>query len=336
MRRSSAAWRWLSALLLLVGVAAFIDLGRLWLELQRLPAWLVLPAFVLTVFQIALSAWRWRYTAGRLGLGLSFWQAFREYYLASFLNQVLPGGVMGDVGRAWRHSRQTERKRGAVHAVLIERLSGQLALMLLVLWALAWLVDSDRLAGPGPGTWSETPGIMIVVAVLVAGVCVVRWLGARDDRLGRYLRQLVTDVGKGLAGWRVLPVQLVSSLLVLASYLALFLLLAYEAGYLENPGSGYLLTALCSFLLLSMVIPVTVAGWGVREGAAAVLWPLAGLPEEQGVALSVGYGVLVLLCSLPGLTVVLMDRAESRRTQPMAPMGAVRKTPDQTAYHCPD
>ncbi len=69
-----------------------------------------------------------------------------------------------------------------------------------------------------------------------------------------------------------------------------------------NMGAVHTMTtlALSSLLLLAMVIPVTVAGWGLREGVAAVLWPLAGLPVEQGVALSVGYGLTILLSSLPG------------------------------------
>ena len=102
----------------------------------------------------------------------------------------------------------------------------------------------------------------------------------------------------------MLPLQIASSFLVVASYLGVFWLLAFSA---HDASQGSLtstqmltLLALCSLLLLAMAVPLTVAGWGVREGAAAVLWPLAGLPAEQGVALSVGYGLTVLLSSLPG------------------------------------
>ena len=53
--------------------------------------------------------------------------AVREYYLAMFLNQVLPGGVLGDVTRAWRHARLEDTGR-AVRAVVFERASGQLVM----------------------------------------------------------------------------------------------------------------------------------------------------------------------------------------------------------------
>ncbi len=325
MRQVAALWRWLMAFLLLAGLALFLDLDRLWLELQRLPASLLLPVLALTVFQVGLSAWRWRYTAKRLGLQMSYSRAFREYYLASFLNQVLPGGVMGDAGRAWRHSRETDKKLGAVHAVIIERLSGQFALFLVVAWAVAWLSESGRFSPNLSVGW-------LLPVVAIGSLAVGLWGMRSKNRAGRYIRRLCKDLSQTLFGWQVLPIQLGTSLLVLGSYLAVFFLLAQQAGYIEREGSGFLMLALCSLLLLSMVIPLTVAGWGVREGAAAVLWPLAGLPAEQGVALSVAYGVLVLISSFPGLAVLL------RRQSPVGVKNGNRltKTPGQTTYRCPD
>ncbi|NNM34814.1 MAG: UPF0104 family protein, partial [Gemmatimonadetes bacterium] len=51
--------------------------------------------------------------------------------------------------------------------------------------------------------------------------------------------------------------------------------------------------------------PISVAGWGLREGAAALLWSAAGLTTAEGVAVSVAYGLIVLLSTLPGLAVLL-------------------------------
>ncbi|MBC7183850.1 MAG: flippase-like domain-containing protein, partial [Marinobacter sp.] len=126
------------------------------------------------------------------------------------------------------------------------------------------------------------------------------WLAFRLGWAG-YLRRLRGDLSRALLRWPALPVQLGSSLLVLASYLGVFLFLAAGAGYLNSVETALVIAALGSMLLLSMVIPLTVAGWGIRESAAAILWPLAGLPAEQGVALSVGYGALVFVSSMPGL-----------------------------------
>src|SRR5690554_7422355 len=127
--------RWAATLIILVLVLRFVALPGLITRLRSIPPSLIALALAVSVLQVVLSAWRWRYPAGRLGVSVPMTLAVREYYLATFLNQVLPGGVMGDVNRAWRHSRVHSQGTGersgnlsAVHAVVLERLSGQLVL----------------------------------------------------------------------------------------------------------------------------------------------------------------------------------------------------------------
>jgi hypothetical protein len=103
-------------------------------------------------------------------------------------------------------------------------------------------------------------------------------------------------------------VQVGTSVLVFLTYMAVFMLMATGMDLFADGTPWLLVVALCPLLLLAMVMPVTVSGWGVREGVAAILWPLVGLPAEQGVALSVGYGAAVFLVSLPGALALLVRR----------------------------
>ena len=58
----------------------------------------------------------------------SFFGAAFIFILPILLNQVLPGGVTGDVSRAWRHARTDAPAGPAVRAVVLERLSGQVVM----------------------------------------------------------------------------------------------------------------------------------------------------------------------------------------------------------------
>ncbi|WP_417566862.1 lysylphosphatidylglycerol synthase transmembrane domain-containing protein [Marinobacter sp.] len=307
-RTARLAARWLFTALLVGLVVWSVDGSALWQELGRISPFVLLPAFALTVLQVALSAWRWRYTVERLGLSLPLSAAIREYYLATFLNQVLPGGVLGDVNRAWRHGREAGERLSAMHGVAIERLSGQLVLALAVVVSVSWLFQAGQFAPRAieNGLWVVT-GIAFLAftawAALRTGLS-----GGLLKGLADYLRLLRRDLFQSLLRWPVLPVQIGSSLLVLASYLGVFLCLAWGAGYLNSLEAAAVIVALGSILLLSMVIPLTLAGWGIREGAAAVVWPMVGLPAEQGVALSVGYGALVLVSSLPGMVFIVVGK----------------------------
>ena len=284
-----------------------------WLEPQTLaaafaapePIWLV-AALVLSFPQVTLSAWRWRLTANRLGAPLRFGEALREYYVATFLNQILPGGVMGDAARAWRHARlsRTEAMEGAPvglaawHAVLIERASGQLALLLVVLATL--LVSSElqtasvRLFAPPAG--DSNPSVLLALALLLALVGMALWRGR--GHVARFRRA----VQEALLARDVFLRQLIASLLIVASYVGVYLCCMRMIG-IDTP----LATAapLVPWVLLAMAIPLSIAGWGVREGAAALVWQAAGLDPAQGVAISISYGVVILLSSLPGALMLL-------------------------------
>jgi uncharacterized membrane protein YbhN (UPF0104 family) len=308
--RLRLALRWALTVALLAVLFWQLDIKAVAGTLSAISLWMLLPIGGLVVLQVVVSAWRWRYTASALGLAISPGLAFREYYLATCLNQILPGGVVGDINRAWRQGLRSGEKVTALHSVMIERLSGQLLLGLAAfMGAVLYFPQTLRLSGADSAAWLISLAVVLVVAA-----------GLLQGRVRRYLAALRKDLRRSLLGWPQLPVQIFSSALVLGGYLGVFLVLGAGQGNWAGTGSVGLLLALSMILLLAMVVPLTVAGWGVREGAAAILWPLVGLPAEQGVALSVGYGVVNLLWSVPGGLLVFTGPGE---------------TPDQTTYRSP-
>ena len=290
---------------LLVAVALWVEPAAVLAEVTRLaPEW-VLAALAVSVLQVMLSAWRWQFTADRVDVPLRFRYALREYYLALLVNQLLPGGVLGDAGRAHRHARQAASKGSAWRAVVIERASGQMAVALLTLVA---LLTSPLWHAALGGT-----GLLVLAAGVVALVLVVAALGIwcrreRGPTLPSWCVALGRDVRRGLLERRVWPLQLASSLAIVISY-GLVMVCAARAIGSEMPALDIL--ALAPVLLLAMLVPLSIAGWGLREGAAAGIWVLVGLPAAQGVAISLAYGVLVLLSSLPGIWVAFAKRAHA-------------------------
>ena len=285
---------------LLLGLAWWLDLGSALSRLADMrPVW-VLLAVVISVVQVAVLAWRWHFTARCLAVDLSFAAAWREYYLSIFLNQVLPGGVVGDVSRAWRHARARTRVREpsgpAVRAVIFERLSAQAVMTTVAvvsLLALPLTVNRESLAvvvGAGVGA------VLIVVVMVV-------WL-RRQSSAQSLVGQVVADLGAAHFSAPVFTAQTVSAIVVVGTYLATYLVAARAVG-VETPLT--VLLPLVAPVLMTMLIPVTVAGWGLREGAAAVLWGAVGLTAADGVVISVAYGLLVLAGSLPGAVVLLLS-----------------------------
>jgi glycosyltransferase 2 family protein len=245
--------------------------------------WAGLAAALLSA-QIVLSALRWRLTAAALGLPIPRGHAIGEYYLSVLGNSVLPGGVLGDVGRIAR-ARAGAGLARAAETVVLERVAGQGVLaMAAAFGAVAW-------------AWPARSALVGAVALLGVLMALGLWLrrpGRGAGRLSR-LRGRVHLVW-GQAGMRAPQAAL--SLAILACNLGGFWAAAAAVGVILEPAAALLLLPLT---LAAMLIPLTVAGWGLREGAAAALWPIAGVAPELAVAASVVFGVAALVAALPGL-----------------------------------
>ncbi len=60
------------------------------------------------------------------------------------------------------------------------------------------------------------------------------------------------------------------------------------------------LVALVPPVLLIATVPVSIAGWGLREGTMATAFTLAGLSAEDGVLISVLFGLMYVVTGCVG------------------------------------
>ncbi|PZX14467.1 uncharacterized membrane protein YbhN (UPF0104 family) [Palleronia aestuarii] len=260
----------------------FVDPRAAWDELRSARIAPLLGALALSQMVIVASALRWADTCTRLGRSIPIREAVSEYYLSSLFNQVLPGGIAGDAVRAWRG-----RSRGGAlpvaRGVAIERMSGQVAMAAALLAGVA--------LGGVPGTGRLVGAFVAgVIAVLAALVIVLKF--------GADLRR----------AWGTGPAILAQALLNLAIVAGLvggFALCARAVGTGMGLADALVVIPVC---LAAMLVPVGIGGLGMREGAAAALWPLAGFAAEAGVAASLLFGGVSLLGAMPGLVVLVHRR----------------------------
>lgn len=255
--------------------------------------WLALAVVALSV-QTVLSALRWRLTADRLGLTFGIGHAIREYYLAQVVNQSLPGGIIGDAGRAYRARAQAGLLVSG-QAVVIERLVGQIALF--VTFAVAFAATSLVPGGLDWPRWLALP----VAAFILGGLALplVLWATTRlSGAVGRGAAGLWQALQKTLGARQVLAAQVAFGIGTTLCNLAAFAFCAHAVG-VDLPIAA--VVALVPLVLFTMLIPISVSGWGLREGAAAALLPLAGASSSGGLASSVAFGLSFIVAVLPGV-----------------------------------
>jgi uncharacterized membrane protein YbhN (UPF0104 family) len=261
----------------------------------------VLAALAIGLATTVLSAWRWCLVARRLGLRLSLGPAVADYYRAVFLNSVLPAGVLGDVQRAVEHGRQEGDVGRGVRAVVLERVAGQVVVVLAGVVVL--------LTGPAV---APVRGMVLIVLAVAAGLAVMMLAGRRWARDGSGWRRTVEDIRAGLLARDAWPGVALLSTAALAGHVTLFLVAARAAG---STAPVTELVPLVLLALLAMGVPVNVGGWGPREGVAALVFGAAGLGAALGLTTAVVYGVLALVASLPGAGVLLVRARAPRRRE---------------------
>ncbi|MEM1190123.1 MAG: lysylphosphatidylglycerol synthase transmembrane domain-containing protein [Pseudomonadota bacterium] len=257
------------------------------------PAWIGAALGMLTL-QTLLSALRWRLTAKQFGITLAPGIAVREYYLSQVGNQLLPGGVLGDAGRALR-ARDEAGLLASGQAVLFERLAGQLALFAVFA---AGVLGTSLVPGGFDGPVWLLPATLLIPVGTVLALRIGGNGASAPGRVRRAVRGFRVAFMHAVAAREVRTQQLAMSLGTAACNVTAFACCAAAVNASIAAPAAMVTVPL---ILLSMLIPVTVSGWGLREGAAAALLPLAGGTGADGLAASVAFGLTLLLATTPGL-----------------------------------
>jgi len=126
--------------------------------------WLV-PAFLAHLLGFSLVSLRWGILLRPQGVNAPFGQLFLYYFMAAFFNTFLPSTIGGDAVRAIESKKLTGDAGTSVTVIIIERLSGMLALVFIALTALA--VKFNRTVG------ESMAGGGFVIGVLVGFACLI-------------------------------------------------------------------------------------------------------------------------------------------------------------------
>lgn len=290
----------LSALLWHFGTGPFSEAWRV----TTWPA--VIAALALTALTTLSSAWRWRVVAHAFGVPLTTRTSLAAYYRSQFLNATLPGGVLGDAHRAVRHGRHVGDVTAGVRATVWERVAGQIVQVLLTMLALVVLPSPMRVLAP------------LVIGSIAFLVLIGVIVHERSPQIGGF--RVAADLQSLLRLGTATRVA-VASCGTIAGHLAVFLVATRAAGV--HASWGVLVTTGLVVLVVSSV-PLNIAGWGPREGAAAWAFAWVGLGSSAGLTVSVVYGVVAAVSTLPGAVILVAD-AVSRRTA--APAQAPETTP---------
>lgn len=249
--------------------------------------WLAFAVLV-ALMQIAFSALRWRAVTAECGAPLTNAQALRFNMIGSFFNQTLPSSIGGDAVRVWLVQRGGNGWRKSGYSVIVDRAIGMIALAMVVVATLPW---SYQLIGDAMGRYA----LLFVDFAALAGGAVFLIIG-RLPWAWLSTRWLIKDIfACSVIANRVLFGSVRGVGIGALSLLIHFLTAAIAwtvARSIQAPVSFFQVFELIPPVILITLIPISIAGWGVREATMGLAFGYAGLMASEGVNVSLLFGAV--------------------------------------------
>jgi uncharacterized protein (TIRG00374 family) len=252
--------------------------------------------FIAIIFQLAstyLAAYRWRLIMKLLVFKESVSYYVVSYFKGTFFNQVLPSSIGGDAVRIIDLTQKGYDKKDAFYGVFVDRVVGLVGLLVLNLFATIIFF----------GAFDFHFSILIILITVggISGFFALFYLNKIKflehykflnlfHRLANRLNKLYTS--KVLLLQHIFISVIVHTLTILAIY-SLALSIDFHIDF------KIFLIALPPVFLLT-IVPISLAGWGIREGAMVGIFMLVGADQTKVLAMSILYGILLIVSALPG------------------------------------
>jgi uncharacterized protein (TIRG00374 family) len=316
---------------LFIYVAAKVSPGSVWSVLRAAHPRLLLLAAGLFLFSNLVGSWLWARLLRAQGVPIPYAKAASYYFVGLFFNNFLPSNIGGDIVRISDAAKHARHVSPVFSATLMDRLIGVLAIAFLALVTSFTVLDRLHLYA--------LYGTMLVIFLVAVGLLAAvfhrgvleaverpfRWLGAR--RIEASIARLMDDLHGYRSQASTLGVVFIASTGVQVSRILVHYVVGLSLGVRVAVSYYFLFVPVLAALIS---LPISLNGIGVREGAAVVLFQMAGMTRQESFAIPFLTYVLSVLISLLGGLIFLtrpprralgrhLERRRMRRQEAAAP-----------------
>lgn len=277
------------------------------------PRWL-LPALLLHLVGFSLISLRWKILLRAQAVEASFGRLYLYYFMAAFFNLVLPSTIGGDAVRALESRHLTGSTAKSATVVIIERLTGLLALVIIAAVALAMKISIRT--GQAGTIWLFLGCGVLGFSLLATAAHprlapkILRWTGRiLPSKLQAVLEQAYEAVTVYYRCPGILLLSLLLSLVFQFNMVVYYYLIARTLH--QTPAFLDFMLNIPVMIFLLMVVPA-INGLGVRTAGFRELMKFpaacALAAEMLDLGMRIGYGLL------GGLVFLLYRRPAGRKS----------------------
>jgi len=271
--------------------------------LKNVDITMIIYAIILLAIQVFIATTRWQLVLKCQKIVLSYKNTLQILWSGLFFNQAMPSSVGGDVIRGYYLKKKNITLGRATLGVLMDRVFGMVGLTLLVVASLPLLFEliNDSIV---------RSGVLIIALCISLALLIIFFTDKLPGNFShlRVIRGFYSlsqegrhCISKNYNGLIIIIISILIHLISVVAVMTMAIGLDINVEW-----GGFLL--MVPLVGLIMVIPISIAGWGVREGVMVVGFGYLGVAPEAALALSILYGLLMLVVALPGGVVWALKR----------------------------
>ena len=261
------------------------------------PVMILCAGFVL-LLQMGVGGARWWAVMRAIETPLPWFELTKLFWIGGFFSQALPSSVGGDPIRIYMAYKDGLPLSKAINGVMLERVVTIIGLTILVIAVQPWFV---------PKLNAETQMLTLTVLAMLGagtifGVIVLLYLDRLPEALSKF--RIVRGMNALAADSRLLFLRLkgavLASIFGILTHVNISLCVFFLAMSIGVDVTWLDCMVLMPLVILVTTLPISIAGWGVREGAMVTAFALVGVPSEGALVLSLMLGILGIVMMIPG------------------------------------
>jgi len=305
-------------LLTLILLVLFINPKEIAHDLAKADLRYVLAGFGVCLLALAARSLKWQFILKRMGIRIPFWRLMEVYTISYWFSTFLPGSLGGDIYKVYDIARATDKKIRPILAVIIERLTGVLALLALTVVAL--LLYQNELPIPGWLLPLTIGGAVIATMGLLAVLLFFEPLWRAANRILPVTQKIVkpekiahlVEVSMELRNNRRLFIEAV----LLGIMVQVLVLLAYYlmARSISDQISLYYFFTLYPMVEIASMIPVSINGMGVREGLTVFSMQYYQITPAVSMSMGIMFRLIAIILAIIGGILLLRRKSAWKAT----------------------
>lgn len=247
---------------------------------------------------------------------ISFHVLWKLTNMGQFFNQTMPSSIGGDLARIWLLNNQEPSLSlvNTTSSVVLERLFGFVTLGLLLLMGLGFepsIIEDATVQWPF--IVSASFFLVSILFILIVPYVPLTWLNFRKVFFLNFLSaflQSIQNMVKSIHFNKTLILKLIAvSIVIHLLHISVIRILSQAVGF-EFPWIVSFIAVPIIFLIIAL--PISFAGWGVREGITVLILKHFDILGEEALSMSFLYGILLFLASLPGFVYWILNKSSAK------------------------